>query len=252
MSLRTEIHGAFEAITPNTGGMAERIVETARREARTHKRSDRFMFRMRVPIALVAALALVAIVAAIFVGITLRNSVVPTAAPGGAPQSSTQYDALVAQLEAKPVNLPVAHSGTDCPNSPNNSLGYDFGSGPVYAMGANGIPTSWGNYWDIGYYVDSKITGPVLIRGRDLITGEPVIFTGKHAFGPAATTPGVPAGWHTEAVLDTSHYDHAPIAGQTAHGFGVRQSLSKSFIGCVGFQLDGTTFTETITAWSPG
>ena len=249
MSLRREIHTAFDAVSPPMGGMAERIVETARRESRTYERRDRFMFRMRVPIALVAALALVAVVAAIFVGITLRNSLAPTPAPGGAPDQTTQYDAVVAQLEARPVNLPTAFSGAGCPSSPGNNRGFDFGSGPVFANGSNGVPTAWGNYWDISYFVDPKVAGPVLIRGRDLITGESVIFNGMHAFGPGATTPGVPRGWHTEAVLDASKPDHR---GTIASLFTVRQSLSKSFIGCVGFQIDGASFSETITAWSPG
>ena len=39
--------------------------------------------------------------------------------------------------------------------------------------------------------------------------------------------------------------------GSNGYGeFPVRQGLSKGWVGCVGFQIDGPDFTETITAFA--
>ena len=241
MSLRSDIHTAFDVITPATGGMAERVVETARRQAPTHRR-NRIVVRMRAPLSLVAALVAVAIIVAVFVGARMMQNSTPTPIPA-APDAQTVFNTEVAQLEARPLNLPHATSEASCPSTPNTSQTYDWGAGPVFGNGGPESTPSWGYYWDVTYFTDASVKGPVLIRGRDLISGSPLVFSGEYAYGPVASGPGLPEGWRSEVVLDGG----STSSNGSGRAFRVRQAMSKAFVGCFGVQIDGTSFSEAIT-----
>jgi hypothetical protein len=89
----------------------------------------------------------------------------------------------------------------------------------------------------------------VLIRGRDLVTNRGVIFTGAGAAGPiVASDPSqISPALRSELLLDASH----PKLRENGFGvFQVRQGVPKGWSLCVGFQMDGATFTETVT--TPG
>jgi hypothetical protein len=189
----------------------------------------------------------VTIIVVVFIGARLMHSATPAPIPA-APGDRTAFNAQLALLEARPVNLSTATSEADCPATPNTNPEFDYGSGPVFGNGGPQSNTAWGYYWDVTYYPDPSLSGPVLIRGRDLITGETLMFSGQQAAGPLANGVGQPAGWHTEAVVDPAS---KPTAFNSGHGgFHVRQALTKRFIGCFGIQIDGPAFTEKITGFA--
>ena len=68
MSLRRDIHSAYDNISPSTTGLSERVIQTVLSEGPIRRRRERFMFRMRAPLSLVAVLIGVAPVAAVLVG----------------------------------------------------------------------------------------------------------------------------------------------------------------------------------------
>jgi hypothetical protein len=162
-------------------------------------------------------------------------------------QTQSQFDAQVALLVQRPLRLPTVKAGAACPDTGNsNSMGYVYGSGPVYANGSSAQGSAWGNFFNIPWFTDPHLAGPVLIRGTDL-QGHSVVFTGSGAYGqviasdPAQASPAL----HTELVFDAGH----PKWRENGYGmFLVRQGLPRDAGGCAGFQIDGPTFTETLTA----
>ena len=244
-NLRRDIHSAFEVIEPPLGGMPERVVQTVLAEKNGRLRKEKMVYRLRISLALVAAVLVVAVgAAAVITWNSLHSSNVSPA--GSAPP------ATLAQLEARPVDLPTIGPNAPCPqNVGTNSLGFDLGSGPVYADGSNPIATSWGNYFDIPYFTRTGLTGLVLIRGRDIrATTGSVVFVGKYAAGKVVGTDPDPKGGtqYDEAVLDVSHPPSLVVHG--THAWTVRQGLPMSASGCFGFQFDGSDFTERITGGS--
>jgi len=208
------------------------------------------MFRIRAPLALVAVMVLIVMVAAVFVGgrIVRDWNAFHNGTPAGhSLQAQSQFDAQVALLERRPLHLPTVSAGAICPvTGNNNSAGYVYGSGPVYADGSNGEPSAWGNFFNISWFADPRLTGPVLVRGTDL-QGHSVVFTGTGAYGPVIANDPAQASpaLHSEFVFDAGH----PKLRQNGYGyFLVRQGLPKDAGGCAGFQVDGPTFTETFTA----
>lgn len=246
MSLRTDIHAAFDVITPATGGMAERVVETAKREARVRERRRRHMVRLRAPMSLVAIFVLVAIVVALFIGAQAVRSwnAQHSTAPAAPPNS------VIAKLEARPITLPLLTAADSCPaHLPDGKTVFDFGSGPVYlTVGDYADRTDWGDYFNVEVFVDRSAQGPILIRGRDLRSGRPVVFTGRFAAGPVlGSDANAGHTWqqHAELVLDLAVAPDV-IAGGLP-GWKVEPGFYSGTSGCVGFQVDGPSFTETIT-----
>lgn len=243
MSLRRDIHSAFETIAPPLGGMPERVVQTVLAQNKGRRRKETIVFGLRVPLAVAATFLLVALIAAALV---TWNAVHNNAVPAGHGLTGLQ------QLEARPLNLPTLNPNAVCPNNPGvNSVGYQYGSGPVYGDGGSETPTQWGNYWDVSYFTAPSLTGLVLIRGRDLMSADrKVVFVGAHAAGPAIGNDPAPGTGvqHTELVLDASH----PEGRVGGYGrWSVRQGMSLGWIGCFGLQIDGPTFSETMTTFSP-
>jgi len=248
VSLRTQIHSAFDEVAPSTFGLPERVVQTVLTEKNSRRRRERVMLRLRVPLALVAVFMLVALVVGVLIGGRLMqdwNSFRNSAPAGGVSQSA------LAQLEAKPLILPTLKAGDACPATPGNALGFDFGTGPVYALGGPESLSPWGYYFDVTWITAPDLTGPVLVRGRDLMSNRQVVFVGAYSAGSVVgtdTQSGSKITQRAEILLDAGH-PHS--RGSNGYGeFPVHQGLSQGWVGCVGFQIDGPDFTETITAFA--
>ena len=247
-NLRRDIHSAFDVIEPSLGGMPERVVQTVLAERNGLLRKERMVYRLRISLALVAAVLVVAVgAAAVITWNSLHNSNI---SPAGVGLTSVQ------QLEARPLTLPTVKSASDCPESPRDTSrsapGYQYGTGPVYADGGPETGTNWGHYWDVIWYAAPNLKGPVIVRGRDLMTNDRrVVFVGRNAAGPVIGTDTAPntGAQHTELVLDAGH----PQLRASLSNYGywqIRQGMSNGWVGCVGFQIDGPNFTETITTFA--
>jgi hypothetical protein len=169
------------------------------------------------------------------------------------PSPSAVVPATLAQLEARPLILPVVAPGGACPS--HHYAAIDFGSGsisvngvgPIYLTG-KGVQatTTWGQYFDPTYYAGPQLTGIVLLRIRDLMTGRAGVFVGPYAAGDVVgsdTIGGMTVQQHAEAVLDASH--HPATSGTSKWGiWNVRQGWPANWSGCFGFQFDGTGLSE--------
>ncbi|TMD34300.1 MAG: hypothetical protein E6I95_06440 [Chloroflexi bacterium] len=248
MSLRTDFHAAFDEVAPSTFGMPERVVRTVAAELPDRRRKDRWFVRLRAPLSLVAVLLLFSIaVGALVGGRVVRDwSAFTRPAPAGPSE--------LAQLETRPLLLPALKAGQDCPETPLNALPGGlfpsglYGHGPVYVAGGSSVSDAWGTYWYLGAVTTAKVTGLVVVRGRDLYTGQPVVFVGKWASGPVAGTDvvdGKSAEQHTELVLDRRHPPLNTIqAGTVTWGFTAGLAIGSS--GCIGWQIDTTGSTTEI------
>src|SRR5260370_20735450 len=98
MSLRRDIHGAFETITPPLGGMPERVVQTVLADNTGRRRKGRMFIRARVPLSLVAMIAIIAVVVAVLVGGRLLHdwNLFHRTSPAG-----EQYQSQLAHLQAQ-------------------------------------------------------------------------------------------------------------------------------------------------------
>lgn len=244
-SLRRDIHSAFEVIEPPLGGMPERVVQTVLADKR-RRRKERMTYRLRISFALVAAVLLVAVAAAaVMTWNSLHNINISPAGHG-----LTQ----IQQLEARPLTLPTVQTASQCPESARdtsrNAPGYQYGAGPVYADGGPETGTNWGHYWDVIWYAAPSVSGPILVRGRDLMTNDRrVVFVGPFAAGPVIGTEPNMGEQHTELVLDPGHPQLRTAL--THYGYWhIRQGMSSGWVGCVGFQIDGPSFSETITTFA--
>src|SRR5580700_919616 len=153
VSLRTQIHAAFDEVAPPTSGLPERVVQTVLTENAGRKRRERLMLRLRVPLALVAMFMLVALVVGVLVGGRLMqdwNSFLNSAPAGDS------YQSQVAQLEAVPLRIPLVQSPLECQTGPYNSAG-SYGSGPVYGDGGAFSSSDWGLYYHNDAYAETKI-----------------------------------------------------------------------------------------------
>lgn len=246
MSLRRDIHQAFDGIAPSTFGMPERMVQAVLNENAHRRRKGRFMLRLRAPMSLVAVFMVVALIAAALIGGRLLrdwNSFIH-----GAPAGRS----VIAALEARPVTLPVLSADATCPSTSTPvGVPFQFGSGPVYANGGEQFTSDWGYYYDVLWYTPNAMTGPVLVRGRDIRSDRIVVFVDRFSAGPIVGTDVVslrPSKQHSEVVLDAANPQG--IYGLFGE-FHVRQGIAKGFTGCVGFQVDGATFSEQFIGFAP-
>jgi hypothetical protein len=245
VSLRTQIHSAFDEVAPPTFGLPERVVQTVVAEGPTRRRRERMLLRMRVPLSLVAVFVVIALVVGVLIGGRLVqdwNSLRNSAPAGGGGQTQ------LAQLESRPLVLPTPASTVDCKTGPFNSLG-SLGSGPIYSDESATSITNWGIYFHDLAYAQTNIDGPILIRVVDLFTRQPVVFVGQYAAGPVVghdTVDGVAVEQHTELVLDTSHASTSPGPHKFAWRF--TAGFPNSSSGSSGWQIDGVGFTEVFVA----
>lgn len=229
MSLRTEVHAAFDVISPLAGGMAERVVETAQREARTRQRRRRFMLRLRAPIALVAVIVLIAIVAIAVVGSRLITGF------GGEHSVSPPHLPSLTELEHRTWQHKQLTADQNCVN--------EAFAGPVWAYPDDNPPdTAWGIYSN-GHFVLAKgVKGLLLVRVRDARSGAGAVFVSANADGDVVgtdTVDGVAVSQHREAVFDTAG------SGYTLDGVGnkifkITMGMKHGFSGCFQWQVDGT------------
>jgi hypothetical protein len=209
------------------------------------------MLRLRMPSSLVAVFVLVALVVGVLIGGRLMqdwNSFHKPAPAGGVTQSA------LAQLEAVPLRLPVFASAADCKDGPHNSEG-SYGSGPIYGDGGQTSSSSWGTYFHNRAYANVKVAGPVLVRVRDLLTNQPVVFVGPNAGGPVVgtdTVDGVLVEQHAELVIDTTKTstDLGAWSGTRRHSFDwvFTAGVPKSWSGSTGWQIDGIGFSEVFVS----
>lgn len=192
--------------------------------------------------------------------IALPISVMTLVSCGGqtasAPSPSPTVDpAKLAQLEAKPLILPVVAPGGACPITPTPNIDYgagptlSYGNGPVYGIGGPSSSTTWGEYFDVSYVADPQFTGIVLVRIRDLESASVGVFVGPYAAGGVVgtdTIAGKAVQQHAELVLDASH----PASTSGANKWGlwhIRQGLAAGWSHCFGIQVDGPGFSEVVT-----
>jgi hypothetical protein len=229
VSLRTDIHTAYDVITPDTGGMAERVVETARRQAPALPRRRKFMFGMRAPLPLVAALLAVAIVAAVLVGGRLWWNTTHGISPAGGATLPT-----LAELEARPWQHQLLAPSETCIDSPF--------SGPVSAYSDSETVSKWGVYSGGHFVLARGFSGLLMVRARDARSGKKFIFANEHARGDVVgtdTVDGLPVDQHPEAVFEYS--DPAIKADSTGQKtFRMTIGAGHPFSGCFQWQVDGT------------
>ena len=239
MSLRTDIHDAFEVITPPTGGLAERVVESADREARARQRRRRFMIRLRAPLPLVAALLIIAIVVAVLVagrlwqGWTLQHAVSPAGGVTGP---------TLAELEARPWQHALVASIGQCSGSEMNGAPYSATNAPILAnpiAGPYAFP--WGEYSSGETIFEQGFSGLFIVRSRDGLKGTPGFFIYDNAGGPVVTTveiAGQKVDGHAEAVFNLS--DPKVKAANGMKTFKMKEAHLAGFSLCFEWQFDGT------------
>lgn len=244
MSLRREVHSAFDVIAPPLEGMPERMVQTVLAEHKARRRKEKMLFRLRAPLSLVAVFLFIALIAAIFVGgrVVQDWNAFHKPVPAGPPHSA------LAELEGRPLHLPSLHSILDCNDGPKNSEG-SYGSGPIYGDGGGQTTTNKEIYFHNSLYADKAIDGPILVRVRDLFTHQTIVFVGDFAAGPVVdtdTVDGKLVQQHAELVVYTDAQAHAPHLIASTHPYawlftaGAPQSWSSS----TGWQIDGLGFSE--------
>lgn len=245
MSLRREIHTTFDGIAPSTFGMPERVVQTVLAEKR-RRRKERIMVRIRMPLSLVAVFVAIALVAAALIGGRILQDW--NAFRNGSPAGDT-YQTEVAQLEAVPLHIPTYTDLGLCKSGPFNAAG-NYGDGPIYGIGGGPTTsTDWGVYYNNTAWAQTAISGPILVRAIDVITGRPVVFVGRFASGPIVGTDifkGKTVQQHTELVFDMSQArkNHVGHPYEWTFFAGVPTGWSSE----TGWQIDGLNFSEVFLA----
>lgn len=245
MSLRRDIHSAFETIAPPLGGMPERVVQTVLADKR-RRRNEKMLVRLRAPLSLVAALVVIAVVAAVLVGGRLAQdwNLFHNSSPAG----SGGTHVSLAALESRPLQLPQVAADAQCPAGPVSSTGV-FGNGPFYGdpgLASGPRQTAWGIYWNLIGETDRNISGLLLIRAVDVKTQQKYVFVGQYAAGAVAGTDqlsGATVTQRAELVLDAAHQPNRQRGGLTEWPFVIGVPNGNS--GCYGYQIDGDSFTET-------
>ncbi|HEY6876341.1 MAG TPA: hypothetical protein VI384_08285, partial [Candidatus Dormibacteraeota bacterium] len=176
MSVRSEIHEAFDELAPRTVGLEERVLATV---AVDRGAKLRWAPRLRAPLSLVAVVLVIAVVAGALMGGRLLADWKKFTAPPvpAVPQTPLQ------KLEARPLHFKAVHSVADCPDS-SNADG-SIGPGPLYLAGSAVNPqSSWGSYSENLLYANGPFQGPLLMRAEDILKNQPIIFIGEYAGGP--------------------------------------------------------------------
>jgi hypothetical protein len=266
MSLRAEIREAIDEVAPPAPGLIYEVLDSVFERARPKARR-RMYLRFRAPLALVAALVALSLIVGLVIGGWMLRI---TQIPAGHHRAS-EFQLQVAELEARPVRLPALQSGDSCADTGVVlTSGTQYGNRPVWLFLGSTTSTPWGKYVDVTFrYVVRQnpafegdttlpaLTGPVVVRGRDLKFGWDVAFVGAGATGaPIGNDPThAPPDLHAQLVIDTSRparvednsqkLGHIPNYGLTTAQLGIRAGSS----GCFGLQIDtlGDPPTETIT-----
>jgi hypothetical protein len=224
----------------------------------------------RAPLALVAVFVVIVLVVGVLAGGRLArdwNNYLHRPVPAG----QTEQRELQL-LETRPVDLPSLTAQDPCYGGPFDQATGWWGTGPVHLQGflsAVGHPSSaqWAGrpaaYTTMAAYVPEGLSGPVLIRGRNLVDGEPFVFVGEFSAGSDAgigSLNGTSMQQRSEAVIDTGH-PPAPardgfVSWSVTVGFHLDapsgslnvagRPLGSTYTVCGGWQIDGAGFSETV------
>jgi hypothetical protein len=268
MSLRAEIHDAFDEGMPPALDLEFRVtrllLEPARGEKVVLRRDSRARWAkpFRSVVTLVAAALVVVLIGSLIVGVRIWRDL------QNQPQTISRINQVeLKSLESRALRFPVVQPGDTCPASPSTDvsahtpIAYVFGVGPVYTapLASSSSRTDWGTWTELALVVDTKVSGPILIRGQDLQTSDKIVFARYPLHAIDDPGDGIPAGrvignqvvegeneqLYPELVIDTSR-----------HWVGTKNGnwpIYKSFMGypqaakgCLGFQIDGLNFTEWV------
>lgn len=245
MSLRTDIHAAFDEIAPSTYGISQRVVRSAVTGPARPRRRFGWSVDLRGAMALVAVLLMLVLAVGALAG-------------GRLYRDWTNFNgrsSQVADLEARPLNLPAMEPGRECPAGPPGPK-QGFGAGPVYVLPGPKIQTAWGTYVYPWVLTDRGLGGLVLGRGKDLVAGQPVVFVDNQTTGPVVGNDridGLSVDQHQELLLDTNHpqEDVNPPAiifeGSDRYvAWQIKMGLPAGAGWCVGMQFDGPGFSEVL------
>jgi hypothetical protein len=233
VSLRSEIHSAFDELRPETLGLSERVIQGV---VQNRPRRVSWPVHLRAPLSLVAAVLVIAVVAAALMGGRLIRDWNSFIAPHQA--AGIQLTALQ-KLEARPLRLPSVAPRAHCPAGPYDKNG-EIGAGPLHFSGsAVETPSSWGNYFHNLMFADRPVTGPIVVRARDLVTGRLIVFVGPNAGGPVVGTDTL-MGQVIEQRAELVVQDPMPpYAWQFVSG-------AANAADCEGWQVDAPGFSEAM------
>ena len=184
------------------------------------------------------------------------SSVAAHPSPSPSPGLSAADQALLAQLEQRPLHLPTPLKPGVCRPDENDPKTGLWGKDPVYVVGGPHISTSFGDYFYVSAITRPGMAGPVLLRARDLIAANhPVVYVqtadaSNDIFfaGAVYGTDPTFGKQYTELVIDTSHIASATYqVGTTSYQESFwEQGIGRGWTGCVGFQIDSPGFSEDI------
>jgi hypothetical protein len=243
MSLRAELREALDEVVPAraTPGMRERVLQTSLADKRRRRREP-MTYRLRIPLALVAAVLVVAVAAAALMTWNALHS------SNVSPARTAPADPLVAQLEARPLQIQFPKTKADCTSGPFNNSEGSLGTGPVYGVGGGVDYSNWGSYYNNFAYANTSIAGPILIRDRDLFKDVTNVFVGPFAAGPVVgmdVVNGKKVVQHTELVLYASQAAPVSLIGiQHKYVWHFSAGVPNGWSGSTGWQIDGLGFTE--------
>jgi hypothetical protein len=214
---------------------------------------------------LVAVLLVVALIAtALLGGRVWRDWQQFLSRPAPAPAAGIDPVQL-AQLRAKPLQLHSLQPGATCPIGPLTTIPYGggpydmYGGGPVYAIDAGLLTVNssvWDGYWDMKLFVEPGVTGPLLIRARDLKTGTPLVFVGQYTIGDVVGTASIGGKkfqQHRELAWDVSQPRfETTLTGLGVWKFRVGNPRAPQPDLCAGFQVDGLNFSEVFVSYYLG
>jgi hypothetical protein len=266
MSLRTQIHDAIDDVTPPAPHLESRVamyVVAGGRERpalRLRPRRSPWTNRIQGVAALLAAVLVIALIVGLVFGGRLLRDLNHTPAPA---INQTELK----KLEAVPLRLSLLAGNADCRTGPLTAVrtGQDmYGDGPVYVQSSSDLArSSWGTWQDFYYTARPGHQGLVLVRARDLRTGGVVVFARVPGFG-YNVDDGIPTGrsagtdqvftyetlhaYSEEAInvsnLPASHPSYS-VPGWPG-GYMSYVGYPKAGSGCVGMQIDGSDFSETV------
>lgn len=268
MSLRAEIHDALDEVTPAAPHLEALISgllldPTAdRKVVRRRGRDVRWTRSFRGVVTLVAAALVVVLIGGLILGGHIWRDL------HAQPQPINRINQVeLRNLEARALNIPLVQPGDACPISASTDVSghspdaYVFGAGPVYLTptASSSARTDWGTWTPLGLVVDTSASGPILIRARDLQTGQMVVFAQYPLHAIDDPGDGIPAGrvlgsqvvegeaeqLYPELVVDTSRAWIGTKKGDWPIYKGY-MGYPKGATGCLGFQIDGATFTELV------
>ncbi|HSS60813.1 MAG TPA: hypothetical protein VLK30_05095 [Candidatus Limnocylindrales bacterium] len=255
MSMRTQIHDAVDEVAPPAPSLERSVTafvlanDHDRRSLTHGRRAASWPIRFRGMATLVAAVLVLLLVGGTLIGIQIwRNGMNRESSPAGSLNQSELHG-----LEARPIVLPVVQPGAPCPYTQIVGGGLVQGDGPVYLLSASTVATTnQGDWFAPTLYYAAKRPGVVLVRGRDLVTNQPLVFA-QFSYGPSGVIVAGPSlgtdlvnkkvQLHPEAVVPDSW--HQPANEDLILMFAVPRATL-----CWGFQFDGPDFTETyVNGW---